>query len=174
MDRMPPDIVPPAAEMTLDWSCTSTMPKTNRALRYWDEKRRERAMPARCDIAPFEITDILPIVQLYDLIDGGASYRVRLFGTVVARLFDKDPTGNVFDRASNQPLVTRMLTVFDHVVLQRKPLIARAEHTAIEKVNHSSIESIFLPLSDNGTDINMIFAATVVLPPRRALQLANG
>lgn len=157
------------AGMMLDWSGASAWPKINRAMLYWSEKRRERVMPARGDIVPLEIKDILPTVQLYDILDGGAAYRVRLLGTDVARLFEKDPTGSVFDRASNDPLTMRMLHVFDQVVSRRKPLIARAEHTAIERINYSAIESIFLPLSDNGTDINMIFAATVVLAPRSAL-----
>jgi len=172
MDQSP-GAAAPAAEMTLDWSCVSALPTINRALGYWNEKRRDRAMPARGDISPFEITDLLPVVQLYDVVDRGAAYRVRLFGTAVARLFERDPTGSLFDRASNNALTTRMLHVFDRVVSQRKPLIARAEHTAIDKVSYSPIESIFLPLSADGADINMIFAATVVLAARRTAQLAH-
>ena len=173
MDRVPPEIATPVSGMTLDWTCTSTSPKINRALSYWEAKRREGAMPARRDITPSEIRDILPSVQLYDVVDGGATYRVRLFGTEIARAFEKNPTGNVFDRASNEPLVLRMLAVFDHVLLRRKPLIARAENTAIAKIDYSAIESIFLPLSDNGAEINMIFAATVVFAPPCASRLAT-
>jgi hypothetical protein len=173
MDRALPDAAAPHAEMTVDCDCKSALPKINRALSYWNEKRQNRAMPARRDISPFEIKDVLPIVQFYDVVDGGASYRVRLLGTDVARLFDKDPTGKLFDRGSDSKLVTRMLTIFDQVMSKRKPLIARAEHTAIEKVNHSPIESIYCPLSDDGTDINMIFAATVVLAPYRTPQLVE-
>jgi len=173
MDRVLPGATAPHAEMTFDCDCTSALPKINRTLSYWNEKRQYRAMPARRDISPFEIKDVLPIVQFYDVVDRGASYRVRLLGTDVARLFDKDPTGELFDRGSDSKLVTRMLAVFDQVMSQRKPLIARAEHTAIQKINHSPIESIYLPLSDDGTDINMIFAATVVLAPYSATQLAG-
>lgn len=163
----------PADGMTLDWSCASALPKIKRALNYWNEKRRDRAMPSRGDLSPFEMTDLLPVVQLYDVVDGGAVYRVRLFGTAVAKLFDTDPTGNVFDRTSGSSLSRRMLTVFDQVVLQRKPLIARAVHTAIDKISYSPIESIFLPLSDDGSDINMIFAATVVPAAPRATELVD-
>lgn len=173
MDRASQGATAPRPEMTFDGDCTSALPKINRAVTYWNEKRRDRAMPARRDISPFEIKDLLSIVQFYDVVDGAASYRVRLLGTDVARLFDKDPTGKLFDRSSDSKLVTRMLAVFDQVVAQRKPLIARAEHTAIQKISHSPIESIYLPLSDDGNDINMIFAATVVLAPYSATQRAG-
>lgn len=120
-------------------------------------------MPARRDIVPSEIKDILPLIQLYDMLDGAAAYRVRLLGTEVAQAFEQSPTGQVFDHTSTHPLVIRMLAVFEQVVKQRKPLIARADRTAIDKRSFAPIESAFLPLSENGIDVNVVLAATVIL-----------
>jgi hypothetical protein len=153
-------------EMTFDWSGTSKLPQIARAIGYWHEKRGDRAMPARRDIVPSEIRDILPFIQLYDMLDGAAGYRVRLLGTEVARAFEQDLTGQVFDHTSTHPLVIRTLAVFGQVVKQRKPLIARADRTAIDKLSYAPIESAFLPLSENGVDVDVIFAATIVLKPQ--------
>ena len=45
---------------------------------YWMEKRGDRAMPARADIDPTEIPDLLPIVGLADVIEGADDIVVKL------------------------------------------------------------------------------------------------
>ena len=153
---------PEGDEMTLDWSVNSAYPQIGRALKYWNAKRTGRSMPTRDDIVASEIRDILPIVQLYDLRPDGSAYRARLIGTKIASFFASDPTGQEFDASSGHPLVTRMLAVLSAVAGERKPLIARVNRSSIDKISFSPIESIYLPLSDNGSDVNVVFAATAV------------
>jgi hypothetical protein len=155
--------------MTLDWSCTTDLAEVRRAFCYWDRKRAGRELPARSDIIPSEIKDILPIVQLYDLLEHALAYRVRLLGTRIAKAFPESPTGQIFDGRSAHTLVKRMLMVFGHVARERRPLIARATNTAIDSLSFAAIESIYLPLSESGAEVDIVFAATVVKPPRSAI-----
>jgi len=85
-----------------------------------------------------------------------------LLGTEVACAFEKDPTGSECDRTSNHPVVIRMLAVLGEVARRRKPVIARADRSAIDKLSYAPIESVFLPLSDNGADVDVVFATTIV------------
>lgn len=147
--------------MILNWDCRSDQPAIVRVRDYWRSKQKGRLMPSRHDIVAAELRDILPILQIYEVLDGGNAYRIRLLGTKIASAFDSDPTGKVFDRNSNDPLTARMLAVFKHVAQERMPLIAYADRTAVEKMSFTSVESIYLPLSENWADVHAVLAATV-------------
>jgi hypothetical protein len=153
---------PETLGMTFDWEAHSDAAPFRAALRYWQEKRGGRVMPRRADVVPSELRGILPLVQLYDVLDRGSSYRVRLLGTQVAKMFETDPTGRTFDRTTDHPLISRMLCVIESVVERRRPLIARASRTAIDKVNYASIESLYLPLSEDDNDVNMVLTVTLL------------
>jgi hypothetical protein len=56
-------------------------PKLCRLFDYWFGKCRLDRLPSKADIDPVDIPDILPHVVLWDVIEGGRDYRVRLAGT---------------------------------------------------------------------------------------------
>lgn len=147
--------------MTFDWDCNTQSPQIARALSYWRQLRGQHAMPSRNQISPAAIRDILPLVSLYDLLDEGAAYRVRLMGTTVRGAFDKDPTGSIVGPGATHPLALRMLTVFRLVADEHKPVIVRARRTAIEAISFAPIETIFLPLSSDGFTVDTVLATTV-------------
>jgi hypothetical protein len=117
--------------MTLNWDCRSEQPAIVRVRDYWRSKRHGRLMPSRHDIMPAEIRDILPILQIYDVIHGGTAYRVRLLGTKIASAFGSDPTGQTSDQNAKDPLTIRMLAVIKHVTQERLPLIALASQEVV-------------------------------------------
>lgn len=148
--------------MTLRWDCRSDRSAIVRVYDHWRSKMQGRLMPSRQDIVPSELRDVLPILQIYNVADQGNAYSVRLLGTKIATAMGEDTTGQSFDGSSTAPLVTRMLAVIQRVVRLRRPLIASAERTAIEKMSFAPIESIFLPLSENLVDVHAVLGATVI------------
>ena len=50
-------------------------------------------MPDRSDIAPRDIISLLPSIVIYDVIDEGRDYRVRIFGTALVNLVGEERTG---------------------------------------------------------------------------------
>tara|TARA_R110000868_G_scaffold167895_4_gene402394 strand:- start:61 stop:570 length:510 start_codon:yes stop_codon:yes gene_type:complete len=60
---------------------------------YWHQKRGSRAMPDRSDIIPGDIVSLLPNIVIYDVIDEGRDYRVRIFGTALVNLVGEERTG---------------------------------------------------------------------------------
>lgn len=60
---------------------------------YWQQKRGSRDMPDRSDIAPRDIISLLPSIVIYDVIDEGRDYRVRIFGTALVNLVGEERTG---------------------------------------------------------------------------------
>ncbi len=57
-----------------------------RLTEYWHQQRGTRAMPNRSDIVPGDIVGLLPNLVIYDVIDDGHDYRVRIFGTALVSL----------------------------------------------------------------------------------------
>jgi hypothetical protein len=54
---------------------------------YWQARRGDRAMPARADIDPADITKLLPYIIISDLFDAPVRVRYRLAGTAVTDSF---------------------------------------------------------------------------------------
>ncbi len=63
---------------------------------YWVERCRARAMPERRDISPSHFPKLLPAVSLID-IEAGGRYRVRLAGTALRDIYDREITGLYID-----------------------------------------------------------------------------
>ena len=59
----------------------------------WLSKERNGIMPCRDDFSPAEMTPILPYIYMIDVLEGGADYQMRLFGTALAEIIGKDYTG---------------------------------------------------------------------------------
>lgn len=64
-----------------------------RLIAYWHQKRGQRTMPERKDIIPREIITLLPYTVIYDVLDDGADFRVRVFGTALVELVGEERTG---------------------------------------------------------------------------------
>jgi hypothetical protein len=151
--------------MRLDWSCETDEDPIARVRDYWRGKCQGQLMPSRRDINPADLRGVLSRVQLYDLIDGGKAFRVRLLGTGIVEALGDDPTGKTITRAASDRLTRRMFAVIDRVTKRKRALIVRAERTAVERVNFMKVESIYLPLADDGMTPDTLLAATVLSDP---------
>jgi hypothetical protein len=76
-------------------------PDVKRLLAYWNEKRGDRSMPVRADIVPSEIVSILPNIVIYDVVDDGQDFRVRIFGTALVELIGEERTGKLVSEFGN-------------------------------------------------------------------------
>jgi hypothetical protein len=151
-------------EFLIDETLALNDPILKQAFEYWKAKRGDRLAPTRADINPREAKALLPHMQLIDVLDGGRAVRTRLIGTTVARALKVDPTGQLFDDTSAHHAVRRMLLAVRWVVGHRKPLRTFAERTAIEDMSFLSHETVLLPLSNDGTVIDMIAVVSAFKP----------
>jgi hypothetical protein len=67
--------------------------KLERLLAYWRFKRGARKMPARADIDPAEIPDLLPLISLFEIENG--RFRIRLAGHKIVEAYGLEPRGKV-------------------------------------------------------------------------------
>jgi len=145
-------------------------PKLQRLLRYWDDKRGARPMPARIDIDPLEIPDLLPHVFLIDVGYDPLEFRFRLAGTEVNKLFGEEVTGKATDEIGTTRLRPVFKEVYGEVIKTRRPAAATSTYEGHNR--YLVYARLLLPLSADGETIDMLLGCmlwlgTHDLPPER-------
>ena len=140
-------------------------PKLQRLLRYWNEKRDDRPMPARGDIDPFDFPDLLPHVFLVDVSYDPLVFRFRLAGTEVNRLLGEEVTGKTTDELTTERLRPVFRTTYENVVRSRQP--AAATRTFEGHKKFLLYAGLVLPLSADGEVIDMLLGGILWLSTHR-------
>ncbi len=134
---------------------------------YWVSKRGNRAMPARADVDPAEIPMLLPIIILIDVVKSG-SYRYRLVGTEIVRSADRDVTGKLIEEAlSDGPYRQYLTGLMNESVSSREPLYAEGTFISEGQVERQ-VSRLVLPLSADGTAVDMILVGQTILASTKA------
>ncbi len=132
----------------------SNPPGPELGLRYWEQRRRDRRLPSRADIDPLDIPDLLPQVFLVDVGLEPLDFRYRLVGTQIVRHSAADYTGKRLQDLPEQCPPSRIWSLFQRVVEERRPFSAEVPYIHIPG---KSVELVATPLSDDGATVNMIF-----------------
>lgn len=123
---------------------------------YWLEKCGGRRMPARADLDPLEIPRrLLPGICLVDVVPDERRYVYRLVGTGDVEVRGDDPTGKSVSEASFAPSAENALGCYDTVVSTKRPLLDPEPFVA-PNGRYVTEETLFLPLSNDGTNVDMV------------------
>lgn len=124
---------------------------------YWRSKCKSGRVPNREDILPSEIAKQLPMTTIVERTGNtdNRRYKYRLAGTGFWDLYDGEIQGRYLD---DLPIGCRKVyweKIYDRVIMNAKPYVGV---TRLNTPNKSHLAQFWvrLPLSDNGTDINMI------------------
>ena len=123
---------------------------------YWKQKRAGRAMPARSDIDPAEITKILPHVFLLDVRQEPLDFRYRLIGTKMEEHMLERYTGLWMSQIPHQRAPSRIWANCRKVALEGRPLSGDTPYIGKGK-EFLSTEDLIMPLSDGGATVQMLF-----------------
>src|SRR5512135_3843326 len=124
-------------------------------MQYWQQKRGERAMPARADISPAQLKDYLGWVMILDVLPGARDFRYRLIGTLVTQYFSSDSTGKTVMEAfaPNGEAVGKSVNSIFRKVARDKVVMRTAGNANWLSEGMEEFEAIYLPLSDNGENV---------------------
>ncbi len=139
-------------------------PRLVQFLDYWNAIRGEREMPSRKDIKPRDIIDLLPWIQIYDVVNG--EIFIRLLGTEITKLL---PPMDYFEKPlSVLPVLVaeRISASMQWVLAHRAVLRLYFTNSAIPDRDYKVAESCVTPLSSNGVDIDGFFIATAYYAPQ--------
>ena len=141
---------PPAFELPGD--CDS---RTLQLYEYWVGKKNGRNCPSRADIDQLDIPRLFPNMTLIDVLPEAPRFVFRLVGTQVVWMFKDDVTGQAvgvgLKPAEREEVLRRHAFVADNC----RPLFHR-RRLQREKNDYTMVERLMLPLSANGSDVDMI------------------
>jgi hypothetical protein len=135
--------------------------------RYWDGKRGGRAMPARRDLDPSEIVRLLPHIYMVDVDSDPLRFRYRLIGTAIVNFLGRDYTRRAVDAATygEGEILARLLRLFTTVVETRRPVAYKGNIWYVSGRGWRDVEALLMPLSSDGSRIDIIFAGYVTVGP---------
>jgi len=124
---------------------------------YWENKKSTLSAPPRSAICPDELpATLLPYLALVDVIGESPRFRVRLFGTRLAMAYGEDVTGRYLDEIDLSSIGPDILAYLTTMVRECRPQAVRAHLWKKTDQRHIEYERIGLPLSENGSSVNMI------------------
>jgi hypothetical protein len=130
---------------------------------YWALIASGRAMPARDDISPAHFPKLLPFISLLE--QSGGRLRVRLAGTRLRDIYEREITGLFLDEIDWGEKKFYWDAVYDHVVETLRPAQGVVRGPRIGK-DHLVQFWLRLPLSHEGTPAGMILCHDTFLAAR--------
>jgi hypothetical protein len=110
-------------------------------------------MPARRDIDPTDIPQLLPHIQLIEAI--GDRFRYRLVGTALVDAFGADYTGRFPEDLFTDRRAETINAAFKTVQIAKRPTFLRLQYVTTTSLDLVA-NRLYLPLSNDGSEVNMI------------------
>jgi hypothetical protein len=128
---------------------------------YWTARAGDRIAPRRADIQPRDMAALLPHVHLYDVVDGGKCFRIRVLGTAIVAVLGADQTGRTLSDGDSDLPALRAIAIMRRIVEDKVPLIVTAPRVASSKSIARSVEALWTPLSEDGANVSQVFACSI-------------
>ncbi|HLT76914.1 MAG TPA: PAS domain-containing protein [Ferrovibrio sp.] len=138
-------------------------PLLRRAFAYWDGKRGGRDLPARADIEPTEIPDILRNIFLVDVLDDPPRFHLRLMGTAFRDWFGRELTGFTFAAGDLKGPLARYFQDWREVAGARRPRWICCRHWFDRSRGEGMAwTGLVMPMAKTEqAPVDMLFGATV-------------
>jgi hypothetical protein len=139
--------------------------------RYWDSKRRGRAMPQRPDIDPSEIARLLPNIFMVDVEREPLRFRYRLIGTAICEFLGRDFTGRTIDAVNYRPEQAAELQKINGTVVETaRPVACKGTIFYVPGREWLLTEAILLPLGKDGINADIIIGGQIAVRPPKAAE----
>lgn len=136
-------------------------PRIVRLYAYWHQRRGERAMPARADLAPTEFAYILGNLVLMEVHGEPLRFRYRLHGVNLVARDGYDMTGRWLHDHPEPEYRARIEGTYGGVARSARP--AHGIRDIVVDGRPRRYETLVLPLGRDGATVDMIMGAQVYL-----------
>jgi len=116
-------------------------------------------LPQRRQIDPLQIPKLLESLSLVDVVGDPPRFRLRLLGGAIKRMGMQAAPGDFVDQ--HMPADAQPLHDLAHVTAERQPVWYRGRAYMPHETVLFSLERIFLPLADDGHNVNVVMGLTV-------------
>jgi hypothetical protein len=151
-------------------SDTFDNPTLLRFLDYWRSKCRTGGLPARADIDPVDIHEMLPGIIIIEIVEEGGRtrYRFRLFGTAHVEYNLRDLTGMCIDEVFRPDDADKTEAAYATIAESREPHYWRT-NVMLPGREFVYYERVMAPLSSDGETVDMLIGMFVfdrIEPPQ--------
>jgi hypothetical protein len=136
---------------------------------YWNRCRGPYKMPARADIDPLEVPQLMRYLSLLDVLPGEPRFRYRLVGTGIVEYFGRDPTGWTVDQSAYGASTGDVVAFYSRAA-SGVPVRAMWSGRLTSKYS-GRFETICMPLGKDHVTADMLLTLTQRLGP---LQIGFG
>jgi hypothetical protein len=131
----------------------------------WLKLAAGRFAPTRKEIAPSRFKEVLPSIFLIDVLDDGEDFRFSLGGDRLVRfLHERFDPGAKLSSTEGSNFYERCSRLFRLCVSARKGLAVGPARAALPGREFMELETLVLPLSDDGENVTGILGAVYVVP----------
>ena len=132
------------------------VPEQRQLYDYWLSRGEGKTMPSRADINPADIPRLLPFVSLVDIDRNLEQSRVRLAGTRLRDVFDREITGSCLEELDLGESRDYWMAAYRHTALDGKPTQGIVRGPRVNK-EHLVQYWLRLPLAANdGSGVRMV------------------
>jgi hypothetical protein len=144
---------------------TKSNPATQILYDWWQNRRGERAMPARAELDPVELKSILPDLVLIDVrpVPGGGpghAFAYRLAGTEIDSRFGIRLTGLTVEQLPFGDAGASIRQQYETAVREKRP-VSCSHRVVVGGERYVEYERLVVPLSGDGPDVVTALAAAV-------------
>lgn len=156
-----------SASSELAFRAQLVVPEQQQIYDYWLGRAMGRAMPSRGDISPIDFPHLLPLISLIDVDHAADRFRIRLAGTGLREIYDREITGAYLDDLDWGDMTEYWLSAYSRVVQARKPAQGMVRGPRKSK-DHLVQFWLRLPLSNDGETVSMILCYDAFVPSAEA------
>jgi PAS domain len=131
------------------------IPEQRQLYDYWVEKSANGGLPLRRDISPMHFPKLLPFISLIEVEPDAARFKVRLAGTRLREIYDRETTGLYLDEIDWGDKHDYWMASYAHLVKDGKPAQGTIRGPRVQK-EHLVQYWLRLPLSLGGASVGMI------------------
>jgi hypothetical protein len=131
------------------------LPEQRQLFDYWLAQSGDRPMPDRSEISPLHFARLLPNISLIDVAAEIGESRIRLAGTRLRDVYDREITGLVIGQLFVGDRQDYWMTAFRHTIMNRRPTqgVVRGPHCAKDHLVHYWLK---LPLATGQQNVGMV------------------
>lgn len=148
------------------------IPEQQQLYDYWCRQAKDRAMPSRDEIHPSGFVRLLPTVSLIDVEHDPKRYKVRLAGTGLRDVYQREMTGAYLDEAHWGQNRDYWLAACYRIVDRKRPAQGIVRTPARGK-EHLVQFWLRLPLSSDGSRVDMILCYDSFISTEKAVVLSQ-
>jgi hypothetical protein len=131
------------------------IPEQRQLYDYWVAKSRDGALPWRSDVSPVHFPKLLPYISLIEVERQSGRFKVRLAGTRLRDIYDRETTGLYLDEIDWGDKHDYWMASYAHLVKDEKPAQGTIRGPRIQK-EHLVQYWLRLPLSFGESGVGLI------------------